>query len=81
VTFLEKEPAPDLIDKINPFDFLPDRFIFYNREIYLNCASGYGTTKLSNTFFENKLKVKATTRNWNTVKKLLELAFNQMTND
>jgi len=74
VTFLDKEPALDSINRINPFDFLPDKFKFYNREIYLDCASGYGTTKLSNTFFENKLKVKATTRNWNTVNELLELA-------
>jgi uncharacterized protein (DUF1697 family) len=29
---------------------------------------------LSNNFFEQKLKVKATTRNWKTVNKLVELA-------
>lgn len=74
VTFLDDEPALNAFDKINPFDFLPDKFKFYNREIYLDCAAGYGATKLSNSFFENKLKLKATTRNWNTVKKLLELA-------
>lgn len=74
VTFLDKEPASGALDKINPFDFLPDKFIYHNREIYLDCASGYGTTKLSNTYFEKKLKMKATTRNWNTVNKLLELA-------
>lgn len=74
VTFLEKEPVSGQVEKIKPFDFLPDKFKYHNREIYLQCAAGYGTTKLSNTFFENKLKVKATTRNWNTVNKLLELA-------
>lgn len=74
ITFLDKEPSLGALDNINPFNFLPDKFKFNNREIYLDCASGYGTTKLSNTFFENKLKVKATTRNWNTVNKLLELA-------
>ena len=74
VTFLDKEPAMRALEKINPFNFLPDKFRFHYREIYLDCASGYGTTKLSNTFFENKLKVKATTRNWNTVNKLVELA-------
>jgi uncharacterized protein (DUF1697 family) len=74
VTFLEEKPLKADIEKINPFNFLPDKFFIVEREIYLNCASGYGTTKLSNTFFENKFKVKATTRNWNTVNKLLELA-------
>jgi uncharacterized protein (DUF1697 family) len=31
-------------------------------------------TKLSNTFFEKKLQVPATGRNWNTVTKVSELA-------
>jgi uncharacterized protein (DUF1697 family) len=74
ITFLEEKPQLTLLEKINPLEFLPDRFIIQEREIYLNCSSGYGTTKLSNKFFENKLQVKATTRNWNTVNKLLELA-------
>ena len=74
VTFLDKAPAQSALEKINPYDFLPDKFILHHREIFLVCASGYGTTKLSNTFFEDKLKVKATTRNWNTVNKLLEMA-------
>jgi uncharacterized protein (DUF1697 family) len=74
VTFLKEKPLLADIEKINHFDFLPDKFCIIEREVYLDCAGGYGTTKLSNTFFENKLKVKATTRNWNTVNKLLELA-------
>jgi len=74
VTFLDDIPQQDRVEKINHFDFLPDKFFFFGKEIYLNCAAGYGTTKLSNTFFENKLKVRATTRNWNTVNKLFELA-------
>ena len=44
------------------------------REVYLHCPSGYGETKLSNAVFEKALAVKATTRNWNTVNKLLEMA-------
>jgi uncharacterized protein (DUF1697 family) len=74
ITFLEEKPQLADIDKINHFDFLPDKFIIIEREVYLECSAGYGTTRLSNTYFENKLKVKATTRNWNTVNKLVELA-------
>jgi len=74
VTFLEEKPQMINIEKINHFNFLPDKFIIIEREVYLDCAGGYGTTKLSNNFFENKLKVKATTRNWNTVNKLIEIA-------
>jgi uncharacterized protein (DUF1697 family) len=74
ITFLEEKPQKADIEKINPLGFLPDKFRIIEREIYIDCAGGYGTTKLSNTFFENKLKVRATTRNWNTAKKLFELA-------
>jgi uncharacterized protein (DUF1697 family) len=74
ITFLKNKPQTTDIDNINNTNFLPDKFIILEREVYLDCAGGYGTTKLSNTFFENKLKVKATTRNWNTVNKLMEIA-------
>jgi hypothetical protein len=40
----------------------------------LYCPQGYGNTKISNLFFENRLKVSATTRNWKTVIKLVDLA-------
>jgi uncharacterized protein (DUF1697 family) len=52
----------------------PDEFRIAGREVYLLCPNGYGKTKLNNTLWERKLKVGATTRNWNTVTKLLELA-------
>jgi uncharacterized protein (DUF1697 family) len=74
ITFLGDIPGEENLEKINPVNYLPDRFIILGKEIYLDCAAGYGTTKLSNTFFENKLKVRATTRNWKTVNALVELA-------
>jgi uncharacterized protein (DUF1697 family) len=73
ITFLKDAPLSSDIEKISHFDYLPDKFVIIGREVYLDCAGGYGTSKLSNTFFENKLKMKATTRNWNTVNKLYEL--------
>ncbi len=51
-----------------------DEFIICGKEIYLFCPNGYGRTKFSNTFFERKLGVSATTRNWKTVKALCEMA-------
>jgi uncharacterized protein (DUF1697 family) len=36
--------------------------------------NGYGRSKLSNAYFEKKLGVAATSRNWNTVTNLAELA-------
>jgi uncharacterized protein (DUF1697 family) len=74
VTFLEEEPEPTDVSAIQKYDFPPDAFRIIGKEVYLFCPGGYGNTKLSNTFFENKLRVKATTRNWKTVGKLAELA-------
>jgi uncharacterized protein (DUF1697 family) len=74
LTFLDKEPSLADWDQIKGLDRLPDQFMLVGKEIYLYCPGGYGITKLTNGFFENKLKVKATTRNWNTVNQLLQLA-------
>lgn len=74
VTFLGKDPQPSELSAILKFDYPPDRFAIIGKEVYLYCPGGYGNTKLSNSFFENKLKVTATTRNWKTVGKLAELA-------
>lgn len=74
VTFLEEVPDKTKVDSIKSSGYSPDKFIIIGKEIFLYCPNGYGITKLSNNFFENKLKVSATTRNWKTVNKLLELA-------
>jgi uncharacterized protein (DUF1697 family) len=55
-------------------NFGRDRFIQIGRDIYLHCPDGYGRTKLNNTFFEKILSVRATTRNWNTLKNLAAMA-------
>ncbi len=73
VTFLSNSPNAVNLEKLDNVSFLPDRFEIRDKEIFLSVSS-YGSTKLSNNFFENKLKVTATTRNWKTVIKLLELA-------
>lgn len=74
VTFLEVVPNADKIEKLKLLDFSPDKFTILNNEIYIYCPVSYGSTKLSNNFFESKLKIKATTRNWRTINKLLELS-------
>jgi uncharacterized protein (DUF1697 family) len=51
-----------------------DEFSVHDKEIYLFCPNGYGRTKYSNSFFEKKLRVSATTRNWKTVNALYEIA-------
>ena len=73
VTFLEELPQSTNVIVIKEGDFSPDMFRIIGKEVYLYCPGGYGNTKLSNTFFEKKLHMKATTRNWKTVGKLAEL--------
>jgi uncharacterized protein (DUF1697 family) len=75
VTILNK--MPDL-DGIPTVEILvtnsDDEFQLIENAIYLYCPNGYGNTKLNNNLFEKKLKVSATTRNWKTISKLVELS-------
>ena len=70
-TFLDQLPENTDIQVNGTKD---DEFSIIQNMVYLNCLGGYGKSKLSNNLFENKLKVTATTRNFKTVHKLLELA-------
>ncbi|UII32438.1 DUF1697 domain-containing protein [Fulvivirga ulvae] len=74
VTFLAESAASENIAKIDARDFQPDEFKINGKAIYLFCPEVYGRTKLTNNFFERKLKVTATTRNWKTVNALLSMA-------
>jgi uncharacterized protein (DUF1697 family) len=76
VTFLEKKPTLELAKNLQKYDFTPDEFLIQDKAIYLYCPNSYSSSKLSNTFLENKLKVTATTRNWKTVNELLRMSTN-----
>jgi len=73
LTLLSGIPDPALVLKIAEAVYLPDAYIILEKAIYLHCPDGYGRTKLTNTFFENKFKVTATTRNWATIVKLCSM--------
>jgi uncharacterized protein (DUF1697 family) len=74
VTFLAAKPSAASVRKAGELDRGSDEFRVVGREVYLHCPNGYGTTKINNTFFERKLETVATTRNWNTVNRLVELS-------
>lgn len=74
VTFLYERPDPSKLEALRRYEDKVDRFAIGGQEIFLFCPGGYGRTKLSNTFFERKLGVIATTRNWKTVNRLYEMA-------
>jgi len=73
VTFLSQRSANVPVDDLNSAKRGEEEFKIAGKEIYLYCPYGYGVTKLSNNFFEKKLKVSATTRNWKTVNALLAM--------
>ena len=73
VTFLSKIPDAADVEKIKNVEYAGDEFVIVGKNVYLYCVNSYHKTKLSNNFFENKLKVTATTRNWKTVNELGKL--------
>lgn len=74
VTFLYEKPEASKWDELSHYKDKVDQFALAEQEIFLFCPGGYGKTKLSNTFFEKKLDVIATTRNWKTVNALYQMA-------
>ncbi|MCO6452544.1 MAG: DUF1697 domain-containing protein [Caldilineales bacterium] len=74
VIFLAQSPDPDLAEALAVADGSDDEFTNAGEEIYLYLPGGAGRTKLTNNFFERKLKLSATTRNWRTVEALYEMA-------
>jgi len=70
ITFLATVPTENTFE----IDSKDDKFKIINSEVYLYCPNGFGRTKLTNNLFERKLKTQATTRNWKTINKLLEMA-------
>lgn len=74
ITLLSEKPEESKIDKINELQFAPDEFIILKDVVYVFVSKGYGNSKLNNNFFENKLKVKATTRNWKTINELIKIS-------
>ncbi|HED05756.1 MAG TPA: DUF1697 domain-containing protein, partial [Ignavibacteria bacterium] len=76
VTFLQSTPSNQKQEILLGYVKSPERLTIQGNEVYLYCPNGYGKSKLSNTFLENKLGISATTRNWKSVKKLYELSMN-----
>lgn len=73
VTFLSAQPLQEKIQNLNSSNFSPEEYQIVGKIIYLHLPNGAGKAKLNNNFFENKLKVNATTRNWKTINTLSEL--------
>jgi uncharacterized protein (DUF1697 family) len=51
----------------------PEMIEIRGPEIYLYYPDGVGRSKLSNAFIEARLNLAGTSRNWNTLNKLIEV--------
>lgn len=72
--FLEHTPDSKTLELIRAGNYTEDRFEVVGNVVYLCCPGGYGKTKLNNSFWESKLKTRATTRNWKTILQLAVMA-------
>jgi uncharacterized protein (DUF1697 family) len=73
VVFLQEQPPQENIEKLSEVDYSPEEFVIDDKIIYFYAANGAHKAKMNNILFEKKLMVKATSRNWRTVQKLLEM--------
>jgi len=74
LTLLSDVPSKDNCEILMDYVKSPEQLIISGNHVYIHYPNGAGRTKLTNPFIENKLKVSATSRNWKTVAKLLELS-------
>jgi uncharacterized protein (DUF1697 family) len=73
-TMLFTTPEKELVQEASTMAYPNEEFVITDDCIYFYCAIGYGKAKYSNNFFERKLKVTATARNYKTMVKLLSLS-------
>ena len=67
LTFLNALPTKEKLETIRSYDYSPDQFEIIGKHVFVYCSGKYSDSKLSNAFFEQKLNVAASTRNWKTV--------------
>ena len=74
VAFLASSPAADALDKVLKIKCEPEELRVSGRELFIYFPNGMARPKLSLATVERTLKISYTGRNWNTVRKLLEMA-------
>ncbi|KAA0892489.1 DUF1697 domain-containing protein [Pusillimonas sp. ANT_WB101] len=72
-TLLGSIPEHAMLQSFHALDHAPDRVNVVGDMAYVLCATKYSDLKANNNFIERKLKVAATTRNFNTILKLIAL--------
>ena len=73
VAFLDAEPDEEKLTALQEMDLGEEEFEVIGKTLYFFVPQGYSNSKMNNNFFEKKLNVIATTRNWRTIHKLVEM--------
>jgi len=74
VSFLVSYPGAEAREKVLRIKADPEELRIEGREVYIYFPNGMARPKLSMALVERTLKTSWTGRNWNTVRKLLEMA-------
>lgn len=67
-------PDKELIESTIEIKYPDEEFHIIDSCVYTYYSNGYGKAKCGTNFFEKKLKVSATARNYKTIMKLIELS-------
>lgn len=73
VSFLAAKPKAGALARLDPEDYLPERFELHGRELYILFAHGQNQSRLIEVLTEKQLGAAATNRNWNTLEKVFAL--------
>lgn len=71
---LDQVPDASLVKEVHAITIEKETVSIVNDCLYFYSSVGYGRTKFNMASIEKKLKVNATSRNYNTISKLLKLA-------
>ena len=69
-SFLASKPKAAAIAELDPNLSPGDEYRIVGDTIYIHCPNGLARTKLTNVYFDRKLKTVSTYRNWKTVMKI-----------
>ncbi len=74
-TFCSEQPGPERFAALDAAAYLPEEYRVGDRVVYLYAPNGLGRSKLAEALARPAVVkgIDATTRNWNTVAKLVEL--------
>ncbi|SIQ60091.1 DUF1697 domain-containing protein [Pontibacter lucknowensis] len=70
----QESPPEEKVQALLAQDFAPEKLSLNSTAGYMYIPQAFSDSKLSNNFLERKLKVTATTRNFNTISKMIEWA-------